>query len=80
MIIEYQKVINLLGNKPNQLSMSRTKNWIEINDQSKKVYNTNSDIRFKTVMLMSSLCYYSDAYILVEGRVTTTGAAADAAA
>ena len=80
MIIEYQKVINLLGNKPNQLSMSRTKNWIEINDQSKKVYNTNSDIRFKTVMLMSSLCYYSDACILVEGRVTTTGAAADAAA
>ena len=48
----YQKVINLLGNTPNQLLKFRTKNWIEINDQSRGVYNVNSDIRFKTAMLM----------------------------
>ena len=55
-MMEYQKIINLLGNTSNQLSKFRTKNWIEINDQSRGVYNTNSDIRFKTTMLKSSLC------------------------
>ena len=59
--MEYQKIINLLDNKPNQLSMFRTKNWIEINDQSRGVYNTNTDIRFKSTLLKSSLCDYSDA-------------------
>ena len=54
--MEYQKIINLLGNTSNQLSKFRTKNWIEKNDQSRGVYNTNSDIRFKTTMLKSSLC------------------------
>ena len=48
----------------------RTKKWIV----SRGVYNTNSDIRFKTTMLKSSLCDYSDAYILVKGRITITGA------
>ena len=78
--MEYQKMTNLLGNTSNQLSKFRTKNWIEINDQSRGVYNTNSDIRFKTTMLKSSLCDYSDAYILVKGRITITGARNDAAA
>ena len=78
--MEYQKIINLLDNTPNQLSKFRTKNWTEINDQSRGVYNTNSDIRFKTTMLKSSLCDYSDAYILVKGTITITGAGADAAA
>ena len=59
--MEYQKIINLLDNTPNQLSMFRTKNWIEINDQSRGVYNTNTDIRFKSTLLKSSLCDYSDA-------------------
>ena len=59
--MEYQKIINLLDNTPNQLSMFRTKNWIEINDQSRGVYNTNTDIRFKSMLLKSSLCDYSDA-------------------
>ena len=48
--MEYQKIINLLENTPNKLSKFRTKNWIEINDKSRGVYNTNSDIRFKTTM------------------------------
>ena len=53
--MEYQKIINLLDNTPNQLSKFRTKNWIEIKYQSSGVYNVNSDIRFKTTMLKSSL-------------------------
>ena len=70
----------MLDNTPNQLSKFRTKNWIQINDQSRGVYNAKSDIKFKTAMPKSSLCDYSDAYILVKGRITITGAGADAAA
>ena len=54
-------VIRLLDNTSNQPSKFRTKNWFEINDQSRGTYNTNSDIRFKTTMLNFSLCDYSDA-------------------
>ena len=43
------------------------------------MYNVNSDIRFKTKMLKSRLCGYSDMYILIKGTATITGAAADAA-
>ena len=59
--MEYQTRINLVDNTSKQLSKFRTKNQIEINDQSRRVYNTNSDIRFKTTMLKSSLFDYSDA-------------------
>ena len=68
--MEYQKIMNLLDNAPNQLSKFKTKNGIEINDQSRGVYNVNSNMRFKTTVLRSNLCHYSDAYI---------GAGADAA-
>ena len=78
--MEYQKIIHLLDNTSNQLSKFRRKNCIEINDWSRWVYNTNTDIRFKTTMLKSSLCYYSDAYILVKGTILNTGAGDDAAA
>ena len=73
MIRKHKKLINLLENVSNTLSKFRTKNWIEKNDQSTGLYTTNSDIRFKTPMLKSSLCNYSDAYILVKGRITITG-------
>ena len=79
-IIEYKKIINWLDNTLNQLSKFRTKNWIEINDQSRGVYNVNSEIRFKTTMLKSSLCDYSGAYILAKGRIAITGAGVDASA
>ena len=78
--MEYQKIINLLDNKPNQTTKFRTKNWVEINDDSRGTYNTNSQIKFKTSMLRSSLCDYSDAYILVSGTVTITAAGDDDAA
>ena len=62
----------MLDNTPNQLSKFRTKNWIEINDQLKGVYNANSDIGIKTTMLKSTLYDYSDAYIPLKGRITIT--------
>ena len=49
--MEYQKIINLLENTPNQSNKFRTKNWVEINDESRGMYNTNSQIKFKTSML-----------------------------
>ena len=73
-------MINLLDNISNKLSKFGTKNWIEKNDQSTGLHTTNSDIRFKTPMLKSSLCNYSDSYVLVKGRITITGAADDSAA
>ena len=79
-IMEYQKIINLLDNTPDQLSKFRTKNWIEINDQSRGVYSTGSDIRFTTTMLKSSLCDYGDVYILVKRIITITGTGDNAAA
>ena len=57
--------MNLLENAPNQASEFRTKNWVEINDESRGTYNVNSQIKFKTLILKSSICDYSDAYILV---------------
>ena len=50
---------------------------IEINDDSRGTYSTNSHIKFKISMLRSSLCNYNDAYILVSGTITMTGAATD---
>ena len=78
--MEYQKIIDFLDNTSNQLSNPRTKNYIEKNDQSREAYNANSDIRFKTTMLKSRLCNYSDAYIFVNGRITITGTGSDAEA
>ena len=75
--MEYQKVINLLENTSNQPSTFRTKNYVEINDDAREMYNENSQIRFKTPMLKSSLCDYSDAYIIVRGTKVTDGAGAD---
>ena len=80
-IMEYQEIIKFLDNTPNQPTKFRTKNWVEINDESRGTYNTNSQIRFKTSMLRTSLCDYSDAYILAKGTITvanTTAADADA--
>ena len=58
--MEYQKIINLLGNTTNQTSKLRTKNLVEINDDSRGMYNANSQIKVKTKVLMSSFCDYSD--------------------
>ena len=78
--MEYQTIINLLDNASNQPSKFKKKNLIEKNDQSNGLYKTNSHIRFKATMLKSILWDYSDAYILVKGRLTITRAQNDAAA
>ena len=64
--MEYQKIINLLDNTSNQPSKFRAKNWVEIDDDSRGTFNTNSQLKFKTTLLKSSICSYSDLYILVK--------------
>ena len=77
--MEYQKIASLLDSASNQPSKFRTRNWVEINDESRGTYTSN-DIKFKTTMLRSNLCDYADAYILVKGTIRITGAGDDAAA
>ena len=71
--MEYQNIANLIDDTSNQLSKFKTKNLININDESRATFNPNGQIKFKTTMLKSSLCDYSDAYILVKGKITITG-------
>ena len=78
--MEYQKIANLLDSASNKPSKFRTKNWVEINDESRGTYSVNRQINFKTSMLRSSLCDYSDAYILVKGNISVNNTAADGAA
>ena len=65
----------MFDNTLNEPSKFRTKNWVEINE-SRRTYSTNSQIKFKTTMLKSSLCDYSDAYIFVKGTITVNNTAA----
>ena len=58
--MEYQKIENLIDDASNQRSKFKNKNWVEINDESRGTCNVNSQIKFKTTMLKSSLCDYSD--------------------
>ena len=79
--MEYQKIANLIDdNTLNQPYKFRTRNWVEINDESRGTYNVNSQIKFKTTMLKSSLCDYSDAYILVKGTISVNNTAAQGTA
>ena len=67
----------MIDDESNQPSKFKTNNWVEVNYESRGTYNVNSQIKFKTTMLKSSLCDYSDANILVKGTITVnnTGAA-----
>ena len=75
--MEYDKINNLLLSEDNdseQLSRFVTREYVRVNSLL-DTYNENKSITFKTPMLRSNLCDYSDAYILVEGTITVTTAA-----
>ena len=74
--MEYQKIANLLNGELNKPSKFRAKNWVEINDDVRGIYSPNKQIRFKTAMLRSSLCDYSDAHIIVKENITVNNTAA----
>ena len=64
--MDYQKIINLLHNTLNEPSKFTTKSWVEINDDARRKYSTNCQIKFKTSILKSILCNYSDVYIILK--------------
>ena len=74
--MEYPKIANLLDNTSNQSSKFRTKNWVEINDESRGTYSVDRQINLNTSMLRFSLCDYSDAYILGERNISVNNTAA----
>ena len=75
--MEYQKIANLLDSASNTPCKFRTRTRVEINDEIRGAYSLNKQIRFKTAMLRSSLCYYSNAYILLKGNISANNNAAE---
>ena len=57
------------------MEYQKTKHWVEINDNILGAYSPNKEIRFKTAMLRSSLCDFSEAYIIVKGNITVNNTA-----
>ena len=65
----------MLGTTLDEIPRFIIKKWKKFHDQSGSAddrYKPNKRIRFKTSMLRSDLCDYSDAYIVVKGRITVT--------
>ena len=71
--METQKIVNLLNGSDNENSKFATKKWYIIDNESKGNYSHHNPIKFLTKSIESSLCDYSDAYILVTGNITVTG-------
>ena len=77
--MEYDKINNLLlseDSESEQLSKFVTREYVRVNSLF-GTYSENKSIRFKTPMLRSNLCDYSDAYILVKGKITVTAPGAN---
>ena len=73
--MKYQKITNLLGTMLDEILRFITKKWVKVYDQSGRTddrYKPNKQIKFKTSVLRSDLCYYSEAYIVVKGKITVT--------
>ena len=75
--MQTQKIVNLLNGSDIENSKFATKKWCVINDESKGNYSPDDEIKFLMRSLESSLCDYSDAYILVTGNITVAGSNAN---
>ena len=69
--MENYKIFKLLNDS--SVSKFVIKKWVEANDLSSCQYSVNKNLRFKTSMLRSDLCDYSDAYVVVKARITVEG-------
>ena len=67
--METQKIVNLLNGSDNENSTFATKKWYVIDSESKGKYSHHDPIKFLTKSIQSSLCDYSDAYILLTGNI-----------
>ena len=62
----------MLNSTENAYSKLASKKWYIIDGESKVGYLHHDAIKFLTKSIKSSLCDYSDAYILVTGNITAT--------
>ena len=70
--METQKIVNLLNGFDNENSKFATKKWYVSDSESNGNYSHHNPIEFFKKSIESSLCDYSDAYILVTGDFTAT--------
>ena len=73
--MEYQKITNLLGTTIDEVPRFIIEKWVEVHDQSGSAddrYKPSKQIRFKTSMVRSDLCDYSDANIVAKRKITVT--------
>ena len=70
--MEEQKILHVLISSKNNFSKSATRKWYGIDSESKGSYSHSNQITFLTKPIESSLCDYSDAYILVTGNIVVT--------
>ena len=74
--MEYEKIAKLISydeESPDNISKFTSKKLVEVYDQTDNAdYRENKQIIFKTPMLRSDLCDYSDAYIVVKGNINLT--------
>ena len=70
--METQKIVNLLNDSDNDNSKFVTKKWYIIDRESNGNSSQNDEIKFLKKSIESSLCNYSDAYILVKGNIAAT--------
>ena len=78
--MEIQKIVNLLNDSDNEYAKFATKKWYVIDNESKGNYSKDDPIKILTKSIESTLCDYSDAYILVTGNITVTRTIAATAA
>ena len=64
--MKYQKIVNLLNDG---FGLKLGWSWVEVNDEARGTYSHNKQIKFKRPTLRSSLCDYSDGYILFKGNI-----------
>ena len=73
--MEFQKITDLVDTTFDNVPKFNTEKWIEVYDQSGNAedrYKPSKPIIFKTSMLQSDLCHYSDAYIVFKGTINVT--------
>ena len=72
-----QKIVNLVNSSDNECAKFATKKQYVIDSESKGKYSHHDPIKFLTKPIESSLCDYSDAYILVTGNIAVKRRNAD---
>ena len=75
--MECQKITNISGTTLDEVPRFITKKWVKVHNQLSSAddrYKPSKPIRFKTLMLRSDLCDFSDVYIVVKGDITLTKA------